>query len=294
MRHKILPLLAAVAALAVAVAACGGGGGDGQKVAVIASPQGLMDAAAHTAAAKTGHVEMSIGTGANGQDTRILATGAFDAESHLSSMSMDMSKLLSSLGTNELPGTSIEMVSTADTLYMKFPLFASLLDVHTEWMSMKAGSDASSFEVADPSAFLDFLRGSGGEVTDLGREQVRGVDTTHLHGSLKLRDALDSAPADQRERLQRAMDQLSKDGESLLDTTLPVDVWIDDDGLVRRLSMEFVAPQLSGDGDGGGQAAITIELFDFGTDVSIDLPPADQVTDVTAKFEQLNGVVGGG
>ena len=58
-------------------------------------------------------------------------------------------------------------------------------------MSVPASTGASTFDVADPSAFLDFLHGAGGEVTDLGREQIRGVDTTHLHASVKLRDALE-------------------------------------------------------------------------------------------------------
>ena len=50
MRHKTVWV---VAAFAVVLAACSGGNG-GQKVAVVATPTGLAQAASHTAAAKTG------------------------------------------------------------------------------------------------------------------------------------------------------------------------------------------------------------------------------------------------
>src|SRR5215468_5083148 len=91
MRHKTGWV---VAALALVLAACGGGGGGGQNAAIVATPTGLVDAATHTAAAKTGHVEMSIDTVANGLESHVGATGAFDAERHLFSMSLDLSSLL--------------------------------------------------------------------------------------------------------------------------------------------------------------------------------------------------------
>jgi hypothetical protein len=108
-----------------------------------------------------------------------------------------------------------------------------------------------------------------------------------MHAAITLRDALDRAPADQRDRIQRAIDQLGSGADQLLDASLPVDVFVDDDGLVRKLAMNFDLPGQSG--TGAGSAAITMEMFDFGSDVSIEPPPADQVTDVTSTFSQMTG-----
>jgi hypothetical protein len=292
MRHKTVW---AVVALALVLAACSSGGGGAEHVAVDATPMGLVSAAAHTEAAKTGHVEMSVDTVANGVESHVGASGAFDAERHLFSMSLDLSSLLAaSLHTpssnanssNGSPlGSTANVIATDQIVYLDFPLFARLVGVKTQWMSVPASTGASTFDVADPSAFLDFLHGTGGQVTDLGREQIRGVDTTHLHATVKLRDALNSATGPERDRLQRAIDQLGQSGDSLLDAEMPADVFVDDNGMVREVSFDFSVPDAAG--SNSEKATLTVDLFDFGTDVGISPPPADQVTDVTTKLSQL-------
>jgi len=291
MRHKTVWV---VAAIAVVLAACSGGNG-GQKVAVVATPTGLAQAASHTAAARTGHVDMAIDTVANGVQSHFGATGAFDAERHLFSMSLDLSSLLSasvrtpssnsSGPSNSTLASTANVIATNDVVYLDFPLFARVVGVQTQWMSVPANTGASTFDVADPSAFLDFLRGAGGEVDDMGREQVRGVDTTHLHTTVRLRDALNTASGADRDRLQRAIDQLSQNGSSLLDADMPTDVFIDDSGMVRELVFDFSVPDSTG--STAAKSTLTVDLFDFGTDVGINPPPADQVTDVTSKLSQL-------
>jgi hypothetical protein len=302
MRHKTGWVVAAVA---LALSACGGGSGGGsgggQNVAAVATPTGLINAATHTAEARTGHVEMSIDTVANGQETHFGATGAFDAERHLFSMSLDLSSLLAASlhapstnsansSTSQL-GSTANVVATDDVVYLDFPLFARLVGVKTQWMSVPASTGASTFEVADPSAFLDFLHGTAGAVTDMGREQIRGVDTTHLHATVKLRDALNSATGAQRDRLQRAIDQLGDTGTSLVDAEVPTDVFIDDNGMVREIVFDFSVPDSSE--SAASKATLTVDLFDFGTDVGINPPPPDQVTDVTSKLAQLAHPPGG-
>jgi hypothetical protein len=301
MRHKTVWV---VAALALVLAACGTGGSaeggeaGGQNVAVVATPAGLVDAATHTAAAKTGHVEMSVDTVANGQETHFGATGAFDADRHLFSTSLDLSSLFaatmhspSNNAANSALGSTANVIASDNVVYLDFPLFARLVGVQTQWMSVPASTGASTFDVADPSAFLDFLHGAGGEVTDLGREQIRGVDTTHLHASVKLRDALNSATGAERDRLQRAIDQLGQSGSALLDAEMPADVFIDDNGMVREIAFDFSVPDTTG--STAAKATLTVDLYDFGTAVAIDPPPADQVTDVTAKLAQLQQSPGG-
>ena len=54
--------------------------------------------------------------------------------------------------------------------------------------------------------------------------------------------------------------------------TAPVDVWIGDDGLVRRIRVEE------------GSSPATIEFYDFGVDVAVQAPPTDQVQDIDDLF----------
>jgi hypothetical protein len=66
---------------------------------------------------------------------------------------------------------------------------------------------------------------------------------------------------------------------------LPVDVWVSDDGYVRRLKVSFDRsamlggkPPKSSSAASMGSMSETIELYDFDKPVHIELPPADQVT----------------
>jgi hypothetical protein len=58
----------------------------------------------------------------------------------------------------------------------------------------------------------------------------------------------------------------------------PIDVWLDDDGRILKEQFRMDMP------GGLGRAYVSIEFFDFGEPVTIEAPPADQVTDWTAKF----------
>jgi hypothetical protein len=60
-------------------------------------------------------------------------------------------------------------------------------------------------------------------------------------------------------------------------TQIPIDVWIGDDGLVRQLRETM-------DTSKGGQSlttTTTIDISDFGTDVSVSAPSPDEVFDLT-------------
>jgi hypothetical protein len=60
--------------------------------------------------------------------------------------------------------------------------------------------------------------------------------------------------------------------------TIPVDVWVDGAGRVRRETMSFSY----GKALRGAQMAMTMNFSDFGSPVTVTVPPADQVQDVTS------------
>ena len=76
--------------------------------------------------------------------------------------------------------------------------------------------------------------------------------------------------------MQEASDKLTELG---LDT-LPIDLWVDGDGYLTQvrfaLEMSTIAPERA-----GASFSITLTFSDIGEHISIDVPPASQVTDLT-------------
>ena len=110
----------------------------------------------------------------------------------------------------------------------------------------------------DPLWLLDALIGVR-DAAEVGKAEVRGVATTHY----RLR--IDLAIADQQlaagiiapgPRPYRAL------------RALPAEVWIDDEGRIRRLSYER---------EDNGAYWQTTELCDFGLDVEIEIPGDDDL-----------------
>lgn len=116
---------------------------------------------------------------------------------------------------------------------------------------MKYTSDADDPSLHDlsPEKLLTMLRAASSETERVGEEDVRGSST------VRYRLTVDCELAD-----------LECEGAAL------VEVWIDDDGLVRRIGLD--------DDSGTG----TFEFFDFGADVDVEPPPADEVVSEDEVF----------
>jgi hypothetical protein len=98
----------------------------------------------------------------------------------------------------------------------------------------------------------------------VGSEPVRDANTTHFTGTLDPR-AVAAAGVDPT--FARYVAAATKGAP------MSVDVWLDDTGLIRKLSIPLPPP-----GATTPAPPATVELFDFGTaDVSFTPPPADKV-----------------
>ena len=129
-----------------------------------------------------------------------------------------------------------------------------------------------------PAEFLSALEEANADITEIGTEDVRGVSTTHLRAIVDLAE-LDAAISDEeRETLERDLGQLDT-------TEFPIDFWIGDDGLIRRYAMEL--DQVDTDGDGPSEGSVVFEFFDYGADISIEVPPADEI--ISADDLDLEG-----
>jgi hypothetical protein len=163
-------------------------------------------------------------------------------------------------------------------MYMRSPLLARAVPGAKPWLKMdltKAaalkGIDLSSLQQlnqADPMQSLRYLTGSA-ESRELGYDQVRGVFTKHYALTIDLERL-----AKGNKQLQKALKQL----RSFMGTKLPAEAWVDDSGLLRKLTMNFTLTRTP---DGPVSMSFSEELYDFGARVSVKTPPASQVTDAT-------------
>jgi hypothetical protein len=60
-------------------------------------------------------------------------------------------------------------------------------------------------------------------------------------------------------------------------TEIPLDIWIDSDQQVRKLSIDVDAKQPGT--SSSLKASLVVELYDYGKALDLELPPADQVAD---------------
>ena len=122
---------------------------------------------------------------------------------------------------------------------------------------------------------LEALGGLSGDIETLGTEELRGVDTTHYRVVLDPVALAKRATAGNPDATSLLGQLTGRDGMA----DVPLDVWIDGDGHVRKLSLDFEGDASSGR---SGSASLAFELWDYGDPVEIDVPPASQVTDASS------------
>ena len=275
----VLPLVA------VALASCGGTQG--------VSVEAVAQAAEKTTDARTSRLSFTTVFRADGESVELHADGTMDYQRNVGRMTMDLGDLSDSAGSSFWNG-KVEMIFDGLVYYMRLPPeLARELGATKPWLKMdvrkigkSAGLDLGSLAQVqqNPAELMQFLRAVGQDVEKVGEEEVRGIDTTRFRTTIEPAKAAayGAATANVSPELRRALrnrlDELRKKGK--LDD-IPVDVWLDADGLVRKLVMHY-------DDEAEGarvRSTVTMELFDFGIDVRVRNPPAREVIDI-AQFAQ--------
>jgi hypothetical protein len=289
--------LLALTALVGAVAVLGGCGGAGALQPVTVDE--LTEAASASAEAPSGRFDLSLEMtyAGLGMPFRFTGQGAYDTEADRAAFTLDMSalaKLLGSFGAGGSGGPDlspdawqIEAIQDGAVVYLRFPAIAEQLPAGKTWVrvdaqeSAKAAgldlSDLEQFTGEDPRTLLDFLEGVSGEIETVGSEELRGVTTTHYRATIDLRNYERLVPPGERKAIRAMLGDLVEQAGL---TEMPVDVWLDDDGYVRKVYLSFAA---SPAGPAGAlEASVVLELYDYGADVAIVPPPAADVADASA------------
>ena len=222
------------------VAACSGGGDD--PAALVGKVPEAIDEE------QTARLDMTVDFDAEGVEASVTGEGVVD--------------LVAGTGwfDTTVLGQQIQMRTDGETIFVRTPREPS-------WLATDASAASSASFGAGPIgaiAFVDLLRGAGGEVEDLGEEEVRGLDTTHVRVSVDVDEVVEAAP-DVRAPVLEGMAGLAPDGP------LPLEVWLTDDGLPVRL-------RVVGDVDGVG-IRVTVDLSGFGTALDVAIPPEGDIRD---------------
>jgi hypothetical protein len=124
----------------------------------------------------------------------------------------------------------------------------------------------------DPLTQLDALQGIT-EARLVGPEPVDGTPATHVAAVVDLLATPAASDPAQRPAIDRLVAQVGT-------SRLPVDVWVGDDGRVRRVAQTVTVPDRPG--RPATSTAVTVTLTGHGVPVTVVPPAADQVADLSA------------
>ncbi len=294
--------LGALAVGAVLLAGCGGSDATHVSVGVPKHPNDAQAQLVAAAAATTEAVQsatfqesFSTSTGAGGSIGAVSESmsGSFDRAAELADLHIDVQPGGAGASSAGTVGAT-EMITDGTSEYLKLGGSLGALDgmvgaeASKPWVKITLpSSDRSSLGFGllgsnglpgDPLAELEKLsRG----VTDLGSATVDGVSTTHYDVTI--------TPAD----LQPAAGQTTgtaptggASGSRAFDAlglgSAHIDVWIDQGGLIRRMTVSADGSGLgsgsTADGAGIGRVTLSYDLLTVNQPVHIQVPDPDQVS----------------
>ncbi|CAL9438036.1 hypothetical protein [Streptomyces sp. Tu 3180] len=227
-----------------------------------------------TAEAETARMEIRVKAAAGGETVTSTGQGALDMTEGDSVM------------TVTAQGKRVEQRVVDQILYQKMdgqkaPGGKSWVKIDLAKAAEKQGVNPQ--QIGDPAQSAAYAKAiTDKDVTEVGTEKVDGVDTT------RYKVTVDVAELPGGDQLRRQ-----------IGPTLPMEVWLDDQGRLRRqqVDMTVKASAASGQPESGTspqqvKVSTVMEFSDFGAEVDAEAPPAQQVADMTD--EALRGGQGQG
>ena len=268
-RSLLLPCSVLLAA-ALVLAGCG----DDPAKVLAAAPAKTQAAGSSKMA-----IDISVSAPAGGQQVEFNGQGAFDYAGRKGSLSVQLPA-----GPGGAANT-LDVVVIGDVVYQRLPAASGLkLPKGKPWVRLDTKqlgtTGAAQSQASDPRAALRFLAGVSGKIDTVGKEKLRDAGTTHYRTTLDLTKAAKAASGD-----SGAIDALIK---QIGTSSVPADIWIDGDGRLRRLhyGVDVKAAQATPQAT---KIDVDLELFEFGTAVTVAPPPADQVADAGSMLGGTGG-----
>ncbi|WP_406182419.1 hypothetical protein [Streptomyces canus] len=286
LRTSRLAALGAGGVVSVAlVTGCGDDGASGAGSADrSASPQQPQSSPAQvvqatnkkTTQAKTARIKLATTVAAGSDSETITGSGVLNLQDGTSRMRLGQG------------GQQLEQRIVNRVLYQKPPAASGQLPEGKSWMKvdlqrLNRSQGTGGPAMSDPANSFAYTKSlSEKDVRKVGEETVNGVSTTHYRVDLDLSKLAEGDSA--QERKLRA--QLGDD--------VPVDLWIDEDGLTRRQQIRMTVKDTAQTGGTDAsarpaQAKVVMDFSGFGTEVDVAAPPSADTVDVTDKVSQQSG-----
>jgi hypothetical protein len=112
---------------------------------------------------------------------------------------------------------------------------------------------------------------------ELGKEDIRGEETTHYRARVNLEELVKQVPAN-----ERPPDELM---QQFGGPVIPVDVWIDGESRLRKIVIS--RPKIAEDDFSGPVLTRTVELYDYGVEVDVQPPEGELISE--EEFMELTG-----
>lgn len=182
----------------------------------------------------------------------------------------------------------MEGVGDGTTMYFKSEQLQPRLPDGDEWagldMSLGISSETGFGGNSDPTLQLDVLRAASDEFEVLGKERIRGAETTGYRSTL---DPDSYARYLRSKGSTKAARQYELVAERAPSTT-EIEAWIDGRKLVRRMKAIVTAH----DPESGEAIStrMTVDLYAFGISPEIQLPDPDTVYDLTEQVRRKLGL----
>jgi hypothetical protein len=224
----------------------------------------LVSAAAATTRTGTARASMVLDMSFGGNEVTAKGDGLVDFGAERASMTMDM----------PAAGGAMRIIADGDLVYMQGAMYQAVAQgkpwVATDTTRMASSPFSGMGTGAGGADVLSSLRalqdkGVVRQVREVGTDEVRGVRTVKYEGEFDP-DALMDSMSGATKEVRAALRQVRMDSAAMA-------VWVSDDDLVRRMTSTFSLSMAGSE----MKMSMTIELFDFGIPVQIDIPPADQV-----------------
>lgn len=157
----------------------------------------------------------------------------------------------------------MELILIDQAMYLKSPD----LGTGDKWLKIDLSDPNSLFgmigKATDPEVMFKAMEAPK-NIELLGTEEVDGVETNHYRVTMDPTKYLSAM-------------EFPASMASMLPKELVTEMWVDGDNLPRKFSQSLDVPSVAG----GKPTSTTSEgtYSDFGTDVDIEAPPADQVTE---------------
>jgi len=291
MRRASPAVVLAVAGLTAAVAL----GAPTRASGPSPSQQALQQAFTKTAKVPSGHFSFSLaGGGASGYS--LTGTGGFDTKHQAGTVSVNLGALAALLGGAAGGVTipkNVDVVVLRNVVYVDLPGVAAQIRKGAEWLrfdsssiptSVSKGVDPSQLSKINPQQALAQLA-SAATVHRLGKATVRGTSTTHYQAIVDVARVVAILPkADQATELQTLKTTGLK--------TLPVDVYVDGSGYVRRTTVSLAKLKVQA-GSPLLSIKLSVDVYGFGAHVHVSAPPASTTADGSTLLSSIVSGLGG-